>query len=61
MHTSAGHVFEAQVIIGADGVRSKVRKEMWRNAEKVGAVPEEDKKGQLKQFAYMSPWTYTVY
>ncbi|KAJ0103784.1 monooxygenase fad-binding protein [Diaporthe amygdali] len=44
VHTSAGHFFEAQVVIGADGVRSTVRKEMWRNAEVAGAVPEEDKK-----------------
>lgn len=46
VQTAAGNVFEAQMIVGADGVRSTVRKEMWRNAELVGAVPEEDKKGQ---------------
>lgn len=49
VQTAAGHAFEAQVIVGADGVRSGVRKEMWRNAEAVGAVPEEDKKGQSRQ------------
>ncbi|KAK2596434.1 hypothetical protein N8I77_013324 [Diaporthe amygdali] len=43
-YTSTGDVFEAQVVIGADGVRSTVRNEMWRNAEVAGAVPEEDKK-----------------
>ena len=47
VHTAAGDVFEAQTLIGADGVRSTVRKEMWRNAELAGVdVPEEDKKGQ---------------
>lgn len=48
--TSAGDVFEAQAIIGADGVRSTVRKEMWRNAEVAGVgVPEEDKKSEWYQ------------
>lgn len=46
VHTSAGNVFEAQMIVGADGVRSTVREEMWRNAKIADAVPEEDKKGQ---------------
>lgn len=47
VQTSAGDVFEAQVIVGADGVRSTVRNEMWRNSEAAGcAIPEEDKKGQ---------------
>jgi 2-polyprenyl-6-methoxyphenol hydroxylase-like FAD-dependent oxidoreductase len=50
VHTAAGDVFEAQVIVGADGVRSTVRKEMWRNAEEAGVgVPAEDKKGQWKK------------
>ncbi|KAL2272824.1 hypothetical protein FJTKL_05962 [Diaporthe vaccinii] len=44
VQTSTGDVFEAQMIVGADGVRSTVREEMWRNAEVAGAVPEEDKK-----------------
>lgn len=51
VQTSTGDVFEAQCIVGADGVRSTVRKEMWRNAEAAGAVPEEDKKGQSKPVA----------
>lgn len=51
VQTAAGDVFEAQLIVGADGVRSAVRKEMWRNAELVGAVPEEDKKGESKRIA----------
>ncbi|KAK8096368.1 uncharacterized protein PG998_014236 [Apiospora kogelbergensis] len=28
-----GSVFEGQIVIGADGVRSTIRKEMWRNAD----------------------------
>lgn len=59
VQTAAGHVFEAQVIVGADGVRSGVRKEMWRNAEAVGAVPEEDKKGQSKQVGIHHLATFT--
>lgn len=51
VQTSTGDVFEAQCIVGADGVRSTVRKEMWRNAEAVGAVPDEDKKGRSKPVA----------
>lgn len=51
VQTAAGDVFEAQLIVGADGVRSAVRKEMWRNAELVGAVPEEDKKGESQRVA----------
>lgn len=49
VQTKAGDVFEAQVVIGADGVRSTVRKEMWRNAAVAGpsAVPEADKKGEF--------------
>ncbi|KAK7700374.1 hypothetical protein SLS64_010982 [Diaporthe eres] len=50
VQTSTGDVFEAQMIVGADGVRSTVREEMWRNAEVAGAVPEEDKKGQWDTF-----------
>lgn len=57
-YTSTGDVFEAQVVIGADGVRSTVRNEMWRNAEVAGAVPEEDKKGQWKEAeSTSSPFT----
>ncbi|KAG8157756.1 hypothetical protein KVR01_012418 [Diaporthe batatas] len=45
VQTKAGDVFEAQMLIGADGVRSTVRKEMWRDAEESGAeIPKEDKK-----------------
>ncbi|TDZ15108.1 FAD-dependent monooxygenase ctvC [Colletotrichum orbiculare MAFF 240422] len=46
VYTAAGDVFEAQMVVGADGVHSAVRREMWRNAETAGpeAIPEEDKK-----------------
>ncbi|KXJ88085.1 hypothetical protein Micbo1qcDRAFT_189971 [Microdochium bolleyi] len=33
VYTTDGRVFEAQVVVGADGVRSLVRTEMWRHAE----------------------------
>ncbi|POS79400.1 hypothetical protein DHEL01_v202194 [Diaporthe helianthi] len=52
VHTKSGDVFEAQMLIGADGVRSTVRKEMWRDAEESGAgIPEEDKKDIICDWA----------
>ncbi|WYZ38098.1 hypothetical protein EsH8_III_000012 [Colletotrichum jinshuiense] len=33
VYTTDGSVFEGQVVIGADGVRSTIRQEMWRNAD----------------------------
>lgn len=57
VHTAAGDVFEAQMIVGADGVHSAVRREMWRNAEMAGpgAIPEEDKKGETDHDERQAP------
>ncbi|KAJ1337990.1 FAD dependent monooxygenase [Microdochium nivale] len=38
VHTADGDVFEAQVVIGADGVHSFVRSEMWRLADEATAA-----------------------
>ncbi|KAI0170807.1 hypothetical protein BJ166DRAFT_204486 [Pestalotiopsis sp. NC0098] len=45
VHTKDGSVFEAQVVVGADGVHSAVRREMWRNADESDpmAIPKCDR------------------
>ncbi|KAK2048778.1 FAD/NAD(P)-binding domain-containing protein [Colletotrichum somersetense] len=46
VYTTDGSVFEGQIVVGADGVRSTIRKEMWRNADDNGdsaAIPARDK------------------
>ncbi|KAJ1324129.1 FAD dependent monooxygenase [Microdochium nivale] len=46
VHTADGDVFEAQLVVGADGVRSFVRSEMWRLADAAsngGGIPASDR------------------
>ncbi|KAK1985380.1 hypothetical protein LZ30DRAFT_584207 [Colletotrichum cereale] len=46
VYTADGSVFEGQIVVGADGVRSTIRKEMWRNADDAGdsaAIPACDR------------------
>ncbi|KXH41674.1 hypothetical protein CSAL01_09925 [Colletotrichum salicis] len=46
VHTKDGSVFEGQMVVGADGVRSTIRQEMWRNAdanEDSSAIPARDR------------------
>ncbi|KAF2130690.1 FAD/NAD(P)-binding domain-containing protein [Dothidotthia symphoricarpi CBS 119687] len=47
VETKDGSVYTADLVIGADGVRSSVRSEVWRIAdmEKPGYIPERDKTG----------------
>lgn len=33
LHTKAGHIFEADIAVGADGIHSTLRQEMWRLAK----------------------------
>ncbi|KAK1963164.1 FAD/NAD(P)-binding domain-containing protein [Colletotrichum sublineola] len=46
VYTADGSIFEGQIVVGADGVRSTIRKEMWRNADDNGdsaAIPARDR------------------
>ncbi|GKT42532.1 FAD-dependent monooxygenase andE [Colletotrichum spaethianum] len=46
VHIADGLVFEGQIVVGADGVRSTIRQEMWRNADDnndSAAVPARDR------------------
>ncbi|KAK8074375.1 FAD-binding domain-containing protein [Apiospora hydei] len=50
VQTRDGSVYTADLVIGADGVRSNVRSELWRvaDAEKPGYIPRRDKEGILR-------------
>lgn len=37
LHTNEGRMFEADIAIGADGIHSPMRKEMWRLAAEAGS------------------------
>ncbi|KAK1483389.1 hypothetical protein CTAM01_13466 [Colletotrichum tamarilloi] len=46
VYTKDGSVFEGQMVVGADGVRSTIRQEMWRNADDnndSSAIPARDR------------------
>jgi len=47
VETKDGSVYTGDILIGADGVRSHVRQEIWRIAdfEKPGYIPKGDKTG----------------
>ncbi|EKG14845.1 Monooxygenase FAD-binding protein [Macrophomina phaseolina MS6] len=53
VHCQDGSTYEGQIVVGADGVHSAVRREMWKAAEKLepGAIPAEDLKGVRVDFA----------
>ncbi|OMP83695.1 Zeaxanthin epoxidase, chloroplastic [Diplodia seriata] len=53
VHTEDGTTFEGQITVGADGVHSTVRKEMWRNADEKdpGAIPTEDRQDIKCEYA----------
>ncbi|OJD30709.1 monooxygenase fad-binding protein [Diplodia corticola] len=53
VHTDDGATFEGQIVVGADGVHSTVRKEMWRNADEKdpGAIPKEDRQNIKCEYA----------
>jgi len=52
VHCEDGSSFEGDIVVGADGVFSKIRQEMWRIAdqEEPGAVPEEDRKSMRAEY-----------
>ncbi|EQB57717.1 hypothetical protein CGLO_02117 [Colletotrichum gloeosporioides Cg-14] len=46
VYTEDGSVFQGQIVVGADGVRSTIRREMWRNADAANdsaAIPARDR------------------
>ncbi|KAK1707959.1 hypothetical protein CaCOL14_003500 [Colletotrichum acutatum] len=46
VYTKDGSVFQGQMVVGADGVRSTIRQEMWRNADDnndSSAIPARDR------------------
>lgn len=50
--TEDGDVFEADMIVGADGVHSHTRSEMWRLADAMnpGHISQSEKKSWLARF-----------
>lgn len=48
VRTSDGSCYKGNLVVGADGVNSKVRSEMWRFADesKPGLISREEKMGQ---------------
>lgn len=47
VETQNGHVFTGSIVVGADGVHSRIRQEMWNtaDAETDGAHFKKDKNG----------------
>lgn len=45
--TGDGHIYKGDILIGADGIHSTVRNEMWRLSEKIspGYVPASEATG----------------
>lgn len=48
VETSDGQSYSGDILIGADGIHSKVRSEMWRLADSLepGYIPASEKKGK---------------
>lgn len=46
VHCKDQSVFEGDIVVGADGVRSTIRQEMWRHMDSV--VPEQAKKERAR-------------
>ncbi|KAK8011861.1 hypothetical protein PG989_000121 [Apiospora arundinis] len=53
VHLEDGLLYEAQLVIGADGIHSTVRKEMWRNADAndPATIPKGDRKPIRNDYA----------
>lgn len=60
VETKDGSIYTGDIIIGADGVRSSVRRELWRiaDSETPGYIPKQDKTGEyliylVEKYAYV--------
>ncbi|KAL4922267.1 hypothetical protein BDW62DRAFT_196954 [Aspergillus aurantiobrunneus] len=51
--TDDGSLYEGSIIVGADGVHSRIRSEMWRTADEdtPGSIPGEEKNGMTVEYA----------
>lgn len=49
VHCGDGSIFTGDIVAGADGVHSQIRREMWRHAKSDGALKhlKNDEKGKL--------------
>lgn len=56
VHTADGHVYEADMVVGADGVHSKVLREMWRmmGQKVLNGMAESESKSELNH-GYRDP------
>lgn len=57
VHTEDGHTYKGDLVVGADGVHSQVRAEMWRLAEemKPGVISEAERNSQFNLFFLRFP------
>lgn len=51
VETQDGSLYKGDILVGADGVHSKVKSEMWRIADAIepGYIPESEKTGDTLQ------------
>jgi 2-polyprenyl-6-methoxyphenol hydroxylase-like FAD-dependent oxidoreductase len=59
VHCGDGSIFNGDIVAGADGVHSRIRREMWRHAKSDGALKhlDDDEKGK-NLISYMQSEEY---
>ncbi|KZF20545.1 FAD/NAD(P)-binding domain-containing protein [Xylona heveae TC161] len=62
VHCKDGSTYEGDIIVGADGVRSIVKEEMWRAAEQAqpGFISEKEKQGLTAEYVCLFGISKTV-